>query len=66
MTPEEIAFEEAKREHCWDSLQHREAIQAMISLIDLKKPVPRNSKAGCLPKQAKLWKSLGTPGDLAV
>ncbi len=62
MTPEEKASEEAKRERCWDPLQRWKAFQETIAFVDSQQPVPRNSRASCLARQAKLWKSIETLG----
>jgi hypothetical protein len=60
MTPDEKAYEEAKRERCWDPVQRLQALQETIAFVDAQQPVPRNSRASCLVRQAKHWKSIET------
>lgn len=57
MTHEEFSEllhrEEAKRNRMWDPVEHWRTIQEMIDWADAQKPVPRNSKEGCLAAQRK-------------
>jgi hypothetical protein len=57
MTPEAKAREEAKRERCWDAVQRWKAFQETIAFVDSQQPVPRNSRASCLARQAKFLES---------
>jgi hypothetical protein len=45
--------EEAKRDRMWDPAERWEIIQEMIDWADAQKPVPRNSKEGCLAAQRR-------------
>ena len=46
-----IRAEEEKRRRCADPVQQWKAFQATCAWLDAQRPVPRNSKAGCLRAQ---------------
>jgi hypothetical protein len=46
-----IAFEEQKRDACWDPVERWKVLQQVISWIDSQQPIPRNSPRGCLQHQ---------------
>jgi hypothetical protein len=48
-----IRREEAKRNCMWDPAERWRMIEEMIDWADSQKPVPRNSKEGCLAAQRK-------------
>jgi hypothetical protein len=48
-----LQSEEAKRIRMWDPVERWRMIQEMIDWADAQKPVPRNSKEGCLAAQRK-------------
>jgi hypothetical protein len=49
-----LRSEEAKRDRMWDPAERREMLQELIAWADAQKPVPRNSKEGCLAAQRRL------------
>jgi hypothetical protein len=57
MTHEEFSelmrCEEAKRDRMWDPAERWRMFEEMIDWADSQKPVPRNSKEGCLAAQRK-------------
>jgi hypothetical protein len=59
MTSEEKEREETKRERRWDPLLRWKVFQETIAFVDSQQPVPRNSRASCLARQARLWQSSG-------
>jgi hypothetical protein len=65
MTHEEfselIRREEAKRDRMWDPAERWRMIEEMIDWADSQKPVPRNSKEGCLAAQRKWLGRMGNP-----
>jgi len=46
--------EAAKRERCYDQRQRWRILQEMITWIDARQPVPRNSRQSCLARQAAI------------
>jgi hypothetical protein len=67
MTHEEfselLSREEAKRNRVWDPAQRWQMIQKMIDWADAQRPVPRNSKEGCLAAQRKRLERMQNRGD---
>jgi hypothetical protein len=59
MTNEKL-FEEQKRQRSADPRLMWKVLQETIAFVDAQQPVPRNSRASCLARQAKLWKSRRT------
>jgi hypothetical protein len=55
--------EEAKRNRMWDPTERWQMIQEMIDWADAQKPVPRNSKEGCLSAQRKWLDRMQDRGD---
>ncbi len=57
MTHEEFSEllrrEEEKRNRMWDPAARWQMIEDLIAWADAQKPVPRNSKEGCLAAQQK-------------
>ncbi|HEY4759634.1 MAG TPA: hypothetical protein VIH42_03550 [Thermoguttaceae bacterium] len=58
MTHEEFSEllrrEEAKRNRMWDPIKRWQMIQDMITWADAQRPIPRNSRQGCLANQRRL------------
>jgi hypothetical protein len=50
---ESLRDEEAKRNRMWDPVERWRMIEEMIEWADQQRPVPRNSKEGCLAAQRK-------------
>lgn len=53
VTPELVRSEAEKRDRHLDPVQQWRNFQALCAWLDSQRPVPRNSKAGCLAAQAK-------------
>ncbi len=47
--------EALKRDRNWDPAARWKVIEATIDWVDSQAAIPRNSKAGCLAHQAKLF-----------
>jgi hypothetical protein len=50
--------EEQKREQCWNARERWRVLQETIAWVDSQQAVPRNSRQGCLAKQALLLKGM--------
>jgi len=49
-----IQREEKKRDACWNPVERWSVLQQTIAWVDSQQSVPRNSKKGCLMRQAQL------------
>jgi hypothetical protein len=59
-------LEESKRNRHWNSAARWRMLQEAAEWIDSQRPVPRNSKAGCLENQARLLMQLSRSASSLV